>query len=257
MQYGDLSWSSVRSSSSPSAGAGLGAGSPRGSHLDGTEELALQQASGPPPSGPAGPTGYQVVERPVDISAEVHLTTVSPLQLSALSGTGPGSTELSPSSEPAEDAIALYYQNENALPPSAATSADSERLESPPPPRKRGRVRYGEQLRPRRRKRPRGRQQQEEDHREHTADDRSSAEPDDDHHHEQLQHQEELADSPEQNDDAARQELVEETSKLLDELRASKAVRRRLRKRPRIMTETGHVLRGLEVKETLQADKWK
>ncbi|KAK3927190.1 LOW QUALITY PROTEIN: Coiled-coil domain-containing protein 149-A [Frankliniella fusca] len=244
MQFGDLTWSSVR-------GPGPGPGRGRGSHLDGTEDAARLQHNA------VGPSGYEVVERPADLSAEVHLTTLSPL--SALGATGHAAESSAAAPGPSEEAVALYYQNEDK----SEADGDAELVDAPPPPRKRGRVRYGDQLRPgRRRKRPRGPRPQVADDRGQDDDEtaRSSAEPrgpgaaanqeEDDHDAIGVVKQ------PSTGADDT-EELAQETSKLLDELKESKAVRRRLRQRPRIMTETGHILRGLEVKETLKADKWR
>ncbi|XP_052123526.1 uncharacterized protein LOC127749438 [Frankliniella occidentalis] len=246
MQFGDLTWSSVRGPGGRPRG--------RGSHLDGTEDAAHQQQQHHQGPSAVGPSGYEVVERPADLSAEIHLTTISPL--SALGATGQAAETSAAGPGPSEEAVALYYQSEDK----SETDGDAELVEAAPP-KKRGRVRYGEQLRPsRRRKRPRGQQHaDDEGRRQHGQDDdetaRSSAEP---RANEQGGEEDAIGVVKQAADDTAeREELAQETNKLLEELKESKAVRRRLRKRPRIMTETGHVLRGLEVKETLQADKWR
>lgn len=248
VQVGDLSWSSVRGSG---AGPGRGRGGRlrgrgRGSHLDGTEDALHQSVSGP---SDVGPSGYEVVERPADISSEVHLTTVSPL--SALGATAPaaeseGSEADAVGPGPSEEAVALYYKS------TGSPERDDDGAEEVP--RKRGRVRYGDR---RRRKRPRvhddveARRNQDDD--DDTA--RSSAEP-----HGQQDAGDDAIGVVKQDAPAdiksADEELAQETNRLLEELKESKAVRKRLRKRPRIMTETGHILRGVQVKETLKADKW-
>lgn len=287
MQYGDLTWSSVRGKGSRrgqggSGGSGGGSGGSHGSHLDGTEDALHLQVEA---AAHGGPSGYEVNERP-DISAEVHLTTVSPA-LSALNNAlGATAAEVTaPEPGPAEEAIALYYQREEKGSSLREHRDEEQEAGERPPPRKRGRVRYGDQLRGRRRKRPRQQEHDaedeprrkhedadDEDHREdrRQRDDeedddetaRSSAEPhgrprdggDNPIGVVRADEAAEIGDGPRAPDE---QELAHQTNKLLEELTESRAVRKRLRKRPRIMTETGHILRGLEVKETVQADKWR